>query len=132
MDFDSILYILLMVGWLGFTVFKNLKKDEAERTTMKNKKRPVVVETSDDAETYSQPMRKAPRTSTQQVSQQDEYFSYETMSDRDFEQAFSDNVEGNEHITAASQTPQSNIRLNMDEEEVFKGIVWSEILKRKY
>lgn len=132
MDFDTILYILLMVGWLGFTVFKALRKDEAERTVMKNKKRPLVVETSDDAEEYSSPKRKASRTFTQQAPQQDEYFSYETMSERDFEQAFSDNVGDNEPIAAPSQTLHPNLHFDMDEEEVFKGIVWSEILNRKY
>jgi hypothetical protein len=130
MDFDTILYILMMVAWLGFTVFKALRKDEAERTAMKNKKRPVVVETSENTDN-DQPKRKASRTFTQQAPQ-NEYFSYETMSDRDFEQAFSNNIAENEHIAAASETPHSNLKLNMDEEEVFKGIVWSEILKRKY
>lgn len=130
MDFDTILYILLMVGWLGFTILKNLKKDEAERSAHKNKQRPIVVETSDNDEDFT-PKKETPRYSAPQSPKQDEYFSYETMSDRDFEQAFSNNVEENEHIAAAA-APHSAIHLNMDEEEVYKGIVWSEILNRKY
>lgn len=120
-----------MIGWLGFTIFKNLKKDEADGTAHKNRQRPIVVETSDNDEDFT-PKKESPRYSAPQTPKQNEYFSYETMSDRDFEQAFSDNVEENAHIAAATQTPSPNIHLNMDEEEVFKGIVWSEILKRKY
>lgn len=118
-----------MIGWLGFTIFKNLKKDEADRTAHKNRQRPIVVETSDNDEDFT-PKKESPRYSAPQTPKQNEYFSYETMSDRDFEQAFSNNVEENEHIAAA--TPHPAIHLNMDEEEVFKGIVWSEILNRKY
>ena len=131
MDFDTILYILLMVGWFGFTIFKNLKKDEADRSAHKNRQRPIVVETSDNDEDFT-PKKEPPRYSAPQTPKQDDYFSYETMSDRDFEQAFSNNVEENEHIAAATSTPHPAIHLNMDEEEVFKGIVWSEILNRKY
>ena len=120
-----------MVGWLGFTIFKNLKNDEAERSVHKNRQRPIVVETSDNDEDFTSE-REAPRYSAPQAPKQDEYFSYETMNDRDFEQAFSNNVEENEHIAAATATPHPAIHLNMDEEEVFKGIVWSEILNRKY
>lgn len=118
-----------MVGWFGFTIFKNLKKDEADRTAHKNRQRPIVVETSDNDEDFT-PKRETPRNSAPQAPKQDEYFSYETMSDRDFEQAFSNNVEESEHI--ATTTPHPAMHLNMDEEEVYKGVVWSEILNRKY
>lgn len=132
MDFDTILYILLMVGWLGFTVFKALRKDEAERTEMKNKHRPIAAETADHDETVPPRKKASAKRPEQQPAQNNEYFSYETMSERDFEQAFSNNMEENEHIAAASAPPQPAVRLDMDEEEVFKGIVWSEILNRKY
>lgn len=132
MDFDTILYILLMVGWLGFTVFKALRKDEAERTDMKNKHRPIAAETVDHTEAAPAQKKASAKRPVQQTVQSNEYFSYETMSDRDFEQAFSNNVEENGHIAAASAPPQPTVHLSMDEEEVFKGIVWSEILNRKY
>ena len=119
-----------MVGWLVFTVFKALRKDEAERTVMKNKKRPVVVETADTEENPN-PKRKVSRTFSSQTPQQDEYFSYETMSDRDFAKEFGHTAEETVAATSTS-TSQPAVHLNMDEEEVFKGIVWSEILKRKY
>ena len=131
MDFDTILYILLMVGWLVFTIFKALKKDEADRTAMKNKKRPVVVESA-DAETVP-PSKKTSkkRAAAQQTAQNNEYFSYETMSDRDFAKEFGQTAE-EAVATPHTTTPDSAAHLTMDEEEVFKGIVWSEILRRKY
>ncbi len=125
MDFDTILYILLMVGWLGITVFKNLKKDEAERTAHKNRPRPIVVETTDETET-AEPQKKTSKkkAARQQAPQEEQYFSYETMSDRDFAE---------ETVTISdSPAPRPTVQLNMDEEEVYKGIVWSEILRRKY
>ncbi len=132
MDFDTILYILLMVGWLGITVFKNLKKDEAERTAHKNRPRPIVVETTDETET-AEPQKKTSKkkAARQQAPQEEQYFSYETMSDRDFATEFGQSAE--ETVTISdSPAPHPTVHLNMDEEEVYKGIVWSEILRRKY
>ena len=132
MDFTTIIYIILIVGWFLFSIFKNMKKEEEERQAKKNRPHTVVVEENGE---IVQPKSKKKKPVSSPVFQNDddeEYFSYETMSERDFEQAFSENVEGNEHIAATPETPHSNIQLNMDEEEVYKGVVWSEILKRKY
>ena len=132
MDFDTILYILLMVGWLGITVFKNLKKDEAERTAHKNRPRPIVVETTDETET-AEPQKKTSKkkAARQQAPQEEQYFSYETMSDRDFASEFGQSA-GETVTISDSPAPHPTVHLNMDEEEVYKGIVWSEILRRKY
>ncbi len=132
MDFDTILYILLMVGWLGFTFFKALRKDEKERTAHKNRPRPIVVETTDETET-AEPQKKTSKkkAARQQAPQEEQYFSYETMSDRDFASEFGQSAE--ETVTISdSPAPRPTVHLNMDEEEVYKGIVWSEILRRKY
>ncbi len=132
MDFDTILYILLMVGWLGFTFFKALRKDEKERTAHKNRPRPIVVETTDETET-AEPQKKTSKkkAARQQAPQEEQYFSYETMSDRDFASEFGQSAE--ETVTISdSPAPHPTVHLNMDEEEVYKGIVWSEILRRKY
>lgn len=53
------------------------------------------------------------------------------MSDRDFAEEFGQSAE--ETVTISdSPAPRPTVHLNMDEEEVYKGIVWSEILRRKY
>ena len=129
MDFDSILYIILIVGSILWSVVKSFKKDEAERQTKKNRSgRPIIVEEADVQEEV-QPQRRA--RVAPQPGQNNEYFSYETMSERDFEQAFAQNME-EETNSAVQASTDSKINLTMDEEEVYKGVVWSEILKRKY
>ena len=129
MDFDSILYIILIVGSILWSVVKSFKKDEAERQTKKNRSgRPIIVEEADVQEEV-QPQRRA--RVAPQPGQNNEYFSYETMSERDFEQAFAQNME-EETNSAVQASTDSKINRTMDEEEVYKGVVWSEILKRKY
>ena len=128
MDFDSILYIILILGSILWSVVKSFKKDEAERQVKKSRSgRPIIVEEADVQEV--QPQRRA--RVAPQPGQNNEYFSYETMSERDFEQAFAQNME-EEANTPAQTSTDSKIKLTIDEEEVYKGVVWSEILKRKY
>jgi len=129
MDFDSILYIILILGSILLSVVKSFKKDEAERQVKKSRSgRPIIVEEADVQEEV-QPQRRA--RVAPQPGQNNEYFSYETMSERNFEQAFAQNME-EEANTPAQTSTDSKIKLTIDEEEVYKGVVWSEILKRKY
>ena len=128
MDFDLVLYIIVIIGSILISVVKTLKKDEAERQTKKNRS-PVTVETveeSEDVRPKKKKMRVAP-----QPEQNEEYFSYETMSERDFEQTFAQNAEESRE-SFVKETGDSKVSLTMDEDDVFKGVVWSEILKRKY
>ena len=129
MDFDSILYIILILGSILLSVVKSFKKDEAERQVKKSRSgRPIIVEEADVQEEV-QPQRRA--RGAPQPGQNNEYFSYETMSERDFEQTFAHNAEeAKEHTVKETENPR--VVLSMDEEEVYKGVVWSEILKRKY
>ena len=128
MDFDTILYIILIVGSILLSVVKTLKKDEGARQVKKMPSRPVEAETYEEEEV--RPMKKRTRV-TPQPEQNEEYFSYETMSERDFEQTFAQNAEeAKEHFV--KETENQNTGLSFSEEDVFKGVVWSEILKRKY
>ena len=129
--FESILYIVLILGSIGWSVLKTLKKEEEERKVKKMRSRPVEANPYEEEEV--RPKQKKKAKAAPQPEQKNEYFSYETMSERDFEQAFSENVEETEHTTSPiHDTPQSKIHLHMDEEEVYKGVIWSEILNRKY
>lgn len=133
MDFSTIIYILLIVGWFIFSIFKNMNKEEAARQAQKNRR---TVTIDEDGQMQTTPKKKKKKIANpifeETPANDNEYFSYETMSERDFEQAFSENVEENKHFATAADTPHPNIHLNLDEEEVYKGVVWSEILKRKY
>ena len=132
MDFSTIIYILLIVGWFIFSIFKNMNKEEAARQAQKNRR---TVTIDEDGQMQTTPKKKKNKIANpifeETPANDNEYFSYETMSERDFEEAFNQNVESeNEVLQTQPSTP--NIRLSMDEEEVYKGVVWSEILKRKY
>lgn len=132
MDFSTIIYILLIVGWFIFSIFKNMNKEEAARQAPKNRKTVTIDEDGELTQPKPKKKKKEPASPIfQETTGNNEYFSYETMSERDFEEAFNQNVESeNEVLQTQPSTP--NIRLSMDEEEVYKGVVWSEILKRKY
>ena len=131
MDFDSLLYSLVIGGTIVWSVVKNFKKAEKQRQTQTERSRPIIVENDDTVEEV-RPKRQTTRVVSQPESG-NEYFSYETMSERDFEQQFAENETSAEAATAATlQAEKPHINLSMDEEEVFKGVVWSEILKRKY
>ncbi len=130
MDFDTILYILLMVGWLGFSVLKAVKKGQSYDTPKKNSTRPISVETTEKKESG-----KAKKHEThpffQDKPREEEYFSYETMSERDFAKEFEQADE--EELVVTDLTPsQPAVHLTMDKESVFNGVIWSEILNRKY
>lgn len=129
MDFDLILYIILIVGSILLSVVKTLKKDEAARQVKKMRGQPVEAETYEEEEV--RPQTKRTRVAPQ-PKQNEEYFSYETMSERDFEQEFAQNVEEETTISSVQKKTDTKINLSLDEEEVYKGVVWSEILKRKY
>ena len=130
MDFDLVLYIVLVIGSIAVSVVKNMKKDEQERQAKKNRQRPIEVETSQESPTKKK--RKTVSPSFTQATETDDgdYFSYETMSDRDFAKEFDEVIEENNDLI--TKQPASHPQLTINEEEVYKGVVWSEILKRKY
>ena len=129
MDFESLLYILLIGGTIVWSVAKKFTKEEKQRQVKKGGTRPIAVEpenTEEEARPRPRMEKSAPKSAPT-----DEYFSYETMSERDFKQAFAENAPAEETSTVTQRT-QPHTNLSLDEEEVFKGVVWSEILKRKY
>ena len=128
MDFDVILYALLAVIWLGSTVFKAFKKEEEDRTAKKS--RPISVETTEKKASGKSKKREA-QPFSQSKPAEEEYFSYETMSERDFAKEFG-HAEEEEPVVADVPSPQPTAHLTMDGESVFNGVVWSEILNRKY
>lgn len=131
MDLATILYVILIVGWFLFSIFKNMKKEEQERQAMKNRPRTVVVEENDNPVQPEPKKNKKGLFNSVSEENKEEYFTYETMSERDFENEFKQNEESENEVQQAQPTTP-NIRLSIEEEEIYKGVVWSEILKRKY
>lgn len=131
MDLSTILYIILIVGWFFFSIFKNLNKEETKRQVKKNRNTVTIDENGQTPPNSEKKEKGSARPIFQETTTENEYFSYETMNDRDFEEAFNQHMESeNEVVHNQPSTP--NIQLTMDEEEVYKGVVWSEILNRKY
>lgn len=126
---DSIIDILFVIGAIALGFLPGIKKLLGGAEEAKKIVRPIRREVSEGKESPQSQKRKAQSAAPQQP-QNEEYFSYETMSDRDFENLFIQNNE--ETVTTTTDTTIKNIHLTMNEEEVYKGIVWSEILKRKY
>ena len=130
MDISSIIDILFVIGAIALGFLPGVKKMLGEEKSPKKVVRPVSQEFVDEQEEVHPKRKKKTQVAAPQPEQDNEYFSYETMSERDFEQAFSDNVENDERFAAG--TPHTDIQLTMDEEGVYKGVIWSEILNRKY
>jgi len=130
MDFGSIVDILFIIGAIALGFFPGVKKMLGEETAKKIV-RPVYKEPVDEQEEGRPKRKKKSQVSPPQPEQDNEYFSYETMSDRDFEKEFQENVESEVQMQH-SEKQNTGLKLTMDEEEVYKGVVWSEILNRKY
>lgn len=126
---DSIIDILFVIGAIALGFLPGIKKLLGGAEEAKKIVRPIRREVSEGKES-PQPQKRKAQSAAPQQPQNEEYFSYETMSDRDFENLFIQNNE--EAVTTTTDTTIKNIHLTMNEEEVYKGIVWSEILKRKY
>ena len=78
MDFDSILYIILILGSILWSVVKSFKKDETERQVKKSRNGRLIIVEEADVQEEVQPQRRA--RVAPQPGQNNEYFSYETMS----------------------------------------------------
>lgn len=129
---DDIFEIILYVGAIIVTAVigarkaakevKNPVPKKAQRKHIFNEKEEEYVPESRDFEkevVYGKTVSSEP-------------FSYETMSERDFQKEFSKNVES-EHAPFVEETHNSiENPLTFDEEEIYKGVIYSEILKRKY
>jgi len=129
---DSIIDILFVIGAIALGFFPGIKKMLGEVKEPKKVVRPIIQESDEEPQRQSKRREKsAPKVAQEQTSDKEEYFSYETMSDREFENLFTQSEEESvEHVMV--ETPHNDIHLTMDEEEVYKGVVWSEILRRKY
>ncbi len=132
MDFlDSIIDILFVIGAIALGFLPGIKKllggEEVKKVV-----RPIQQEVAEETVSPRTKRKKSKGTITPpQQPQNEEYFSYETMNDRDFENLFAQNSEET-FENEATETLHKDIHLTLDEEEVYKGVVWSEILKRKY
>ena len=113
MEISSIIDILFIIGAIALGFLPGVKKMLGEEKTAKKVVRPVFQETEDDQEEVRPKERKAKVTSSQS-EQSNEYFSYETMNERDFEMEFNQNSEESVE-NVVTETSNKGVHLSFDE-----------------
>lgn len=125
---EDLIEILIFVGVIGWTVVSLVIKQKSESAKQAVPKgRPQHLEVEED-ERHT--VRTAPARENITKDSAAQPFSYETMSDRDFKAEFDKNSE--EGINTAVDDHSAGNPLDFSEEEIYKGVIYSEILKKKY
>lgn len=66
------------------------------------------------------------------IPKKSEYFTYETMGGKDTKTSFSAEKEGVENVQMSENEQKNDIQLDFSQQELYKGIIYSEILKKRY
>ncbi len=134
---DILIFLAVMALSLIPTLLKSLKESNdknAQKPAPKVKPDPYFP----DADQAPRP-RYATSRPTVQGSANDDYFTYETVEDPQSRRTASD--QGSQKPSAPEapasrmeikQEGKPKVELSLEEEEIYKGIIYSEILKRKY
>ncbi|MBR4134994.1 MAG: hypothetical protein IKU03_01085 [Bacteroidales bacterium] len=134
---DIVIFFIVMLLSLGPSLLKAIKEEKAKSSTPKAPK-PKPEPYFPDADNEPRPAY-APSNASRKSTIEEDYFSYETIPDEQpipkadtSKQAgkSAGSVKSSPVIQQASEQP--NVDISLTEEEIFKGIVYSEILKRKY
>ena len=123
---DNFLEIIITIAMVALFLFPSLIKSVKEV----NKKPVPHVPPSVDEEMPE--MEEFLHEKASQIPKQEEYFTYETLdadSENPMSQAENFSVSSPQRIV---NKEEENNLLSLEEEEVLKGIVYSEILKRKF
>lgn len=122
------------IFWLGLVlfliiIFRGKKKKNTSPPPQQQRQTEVIfnsISEDDDFQYLRKNQQKYPKT--------EENFSYENISDEDFENLKEENVSQNstveKNIQSVDNEQTKNIDLQFNTEEIKKGIIYSEILKR--
>lgn len=122
-DFISIL-ILILLG-LAPTIIKLVKGEKP--TTPKSI--PILEDEEDEEAFFESPeMQK----SEPNLRNQSEYFTYETLTDLDEPMTESTVKATEEQVQLFDNKEEEVPKLTLEPDEIFKGVIYAEILKRKY
>lgn len=89
---------------------------------------PFQSEREEEQDIFESKMRK----NEPKVPKEREYFTYETLNDDSQEIWDSMKKEGKTNLQSVESEKERMPELTMSEEEIYKGIIYSEILKRKF
>lgn len=122
------------IFWLGLVlfliiIFKGNKKKKVPPKTHQQNPSSAQFDAPSDVDDF-QDLRK----NHQNYPKYEENFSYENLSDEDFENLKEENVSQNptveKNIQSIDNEQSKNIDLQFNTDEIKKGIIYSEILKR--
>ncbi len=122
-DFLSIL-VLLLLG-LAPTIIKLVKGEKNAPA----KAIPILEEEDGEEAFYETPemQKNAPN-----LRNQTEYFTYETLTDLDDSIEKPSDLETEKQPQPSDNKAENIPELTMDGDEIYKGVIYAEILKRKY
>lgn len=126
-------FLLMMLFMFGTPLLKLIFK-KSEKVKTPTVKRPVqsIPHAEVEAEYSFETNDSFLRQTKEKIPKQQEYFTYETLdceSENDMKTTSSDAG----YETQMSENEQKNVcDFTFDEQELYKGVIYSEILKRKY
>jgi len=122
---DSFLEVIITIAMVALFLFPSLLKSVKE---VNKKQAPHVPPSMDEdmPEVDDFLHKKA-----SEIPKQEEYFTYETM-DGDLENAMSQTGNLSSSETQQAVNKEEGELLSMEEDEIIKGVVYAEILKRKF
>ena len=134
---DILIFLVVMGLSLVPSLLKVVKKD-LQKTDQVPKSKPKPDPFFPDADNEKKSARPRARTYTS-ASQNDDYFTYETVPDERFSSApTSPHDDLKEEVQTAADKQGAVLQekgkpeLSFSESEIYKGIIYAEILKRKY
>lgn len=120
--------VLLLLIWALPTIIKAVK--EAKNPTPKVKT-PMPDEYLEEDEIDLETNTDLQQNRTN-VPNEQEYFTYETIETNDDSSSVSSHSKVNSNMQTTVNEEENKYALTLEEEEMYKGIVYSEILKKKY
>ena len=123
---DNIIEFLITIALLALFSVPSLLKKKMEAA----KKRPVY--TPDDSYEEEYDSGEFLRDSVHEIPKQEEYFTYETMEDNSWKEP---EIKKSAPVSNSQQLDnkkEEDSLLSFEEEEVLKGVIYSEILDRKF
>lgn len=124
---DSFLDFLITIALVAlFTIPSLLKKKDAAKANTQVPEPDYDYEMEDEREPFLQ-------NSMEEIPKSGEYFTYETIGDSP-EYVFTNEAQAppKKEVQQTDNKVEGNSLLSLDKEEVLKGIIYSEILKRKF
>ena len=119
-------FLITMALVVLFTIPSWLKKKDAARTNSPIPEPDYDVESDGYGEPFLQDFEK-------DIPKSEEYFTYETIGDTpEYEYKIEEKAHLEKKVQQTDNKSEGDSLLSLDKDEVLKGIIYSEILKRKF